>query len=258
MYQPSLFLSHGSPDLVLKARHPTYRFLQELPHTLARPDGIVIFSAHWCTDSIMIAKNESYKTIHDFGGFDERLYSTRYAAHGSPELAEMILDLARKNDMKAKLVNNAGLDHGAWIPLMLMYPDPFIPVVEVAIQPEKSPDYHFSLGASLLDLRRQNILIIGSGSMTHNLYKMTWNNDETLPPPWVVAFTTWMKDRLESGDKESILQYRKLAPFAEENHPTDEHLLPLFIAMGSGGTMAKRIHTASSYGTVMMDAYQFN
>lgn len=257
MYQPSLFLSHGAPDLILKTEHPTYRFLQELPHTFPRPDAIVMFSAHWGTEHIMIAQNESYKTIHDFDGFDERLYLMRYAAHGNPELAGMILDLVKKNDSKARLVNNAGLDHGAWIPLMLMYPEPFIPIVEVAIQPNNSPEYHHSLGVSLRELRSQNILVIGSGSLTHNLYKMTWDSDASLPPRWVADFSTWMKDRLESGDQESILQYRTLAPYAQENHPTDEHLMPLFIAMGAGGGEATRIHTASSYGTVMMDAYQF-
>jgi 4,5-DOPA dioxygenase extradiol len=258
MYQPSLFLSHGAPDLVLKTGHPTYQFLQELPQTFPRPDAIVIFSAHWCTEHLMIAKNESYKTIYDFGGFDEQLYAMRYAAHGSPELAGMILDLVKKNDNTARHVNNAGLDHGAWIPLMLMYPDPFIPVVEVAIQPNNSPEYHYFLGKSLRELRQQNVLVIGSGSMTHNLYETTWNNDVSLPPRWVTDFSTWMKDRIEAGDKDSILRYRALAPYAEKNHPTDEHLLPLFIAMGAGGTVAKRIHTASTYGTVMMDAYQFN
>jgi len=258
MFQPSLFLSHGAPDLALKTEHPTYRFFQDLPKMFPRPDAVVIFSAHWGAEHIQITRDASYRAIYDFGGFDDRLYSIRYAPKGSPDLAQIVLDLVKQNDSQAELVSNQGLDHGAWIPLMLMYPDPFIPVVQVAIQPEKSPAYHYELGRSLAELRGHNVLIIGSGSLTHNLYEMTWHDYESIPPKWVADFSAWMRDRLEEGDKESVLQYRSLAPYARKNHPTDDHLVPLFIAMGAGGNTARRIHTASSYGTVMMDAYQFS
>lgn len=258
MYQPSLFVSHGAPDIALRHEHPSYRFFQELPNMFPRPDAIVILSAHWCTDHIMITKDESYKAIYDFGGFDERLYSMKYFPKGNPDLARMTLDLLKQNDSKAELVNNSGLDHGAWIPLMLMYPDSYIPVVQVSIQPDRLPSYHYALGASLVELRSQNVLIIGSGAMTHNLSKLVFDDHDATPPRWVSAFAEWMKERLEAGDKESVLQYRTLAPYAQENHPTDDHLVPLFIAMGAGGGgTAQRIHTATTYGTVMMDAYEF-
>ena len=258
MHQPSLFISHGAPDIAVRDGHPTYRFFQELPKMFPRPDAIVILSAHWCTDHIMIAKDESYKAIYDFGGFDERLYSMKYSPKGSPDLARIILDLLQQNDSKAELVINAGLDHGAWIPLMLMYPDSYIPVVQVSIQPDRLPSYHYDFGASLSELRSQNVLIIGSGAMTHNLNELAFNNHDAVPPRGVTVFANWMKERLEAGDKESVMQYRTLAPYAQKNHPTDDHLVPLFIAMGAGGGgTAKRIHTATTYGTVMMDAYEF-
>lgn len=257
MYQPSLFISHGAPDIALRTDHPTYRFLQELPKTFPRPDAIVILSGHWCTEHIMISKDESYRAIYDFGGFDDRLYSMQYSPKGSPELAEIMKNLLRQNDRKVELVNNAGLDHGAWIPLMLMFPDPFIPVVQVSIQPNQQPDHHYALGTALRELRSQNVLIIGSGAMTHNLYASTFANHDSIPPQWVTEFTSWMKERLETGDTNSVLHYRNLAPYAERNHPTEDHIIPLFAAMGAGGKSAQRIHTASSYGSVMMDAYQF-
>ena len=259
MYQPSLFLSHGAPDIALKTGHPTYRFFQELPRTFPRPDAIVSFSAHWCADKTLIAKDASYHAIHDFGGFDERLYSMRYSPKGNPELAQMVFDLVKQHDRKAKLVNNPELDHGIWIPLMIMYPDPVIPVIQVAIQPDQSPEYHYGLGESLAELRSHNVLIIGSGSMTHNLFAMTIDDHEAAPPAWVRDFCQWMNEHLEEGDTEAILQYRQRAPHATRNHPTDEHLLPLFIAMGAGAEHpGTRIYSASSYGTIAMDAYRFD
>lgn len=257
MFQPSLFLSHGAPDLSLQTEHPTYRFLQELPQMFPRPDAVVMFSAHWGTDHVQISKDSAYRAIYDFSGFDDRLYALRYAPKGSPDLAQMVLDLVQRPARQAELVNNENLDHGAWVPLRLMYPDPFMPLVQVAIQPQEAPEYHYALGQSLAELRDHNVLIIGSGSITHNLYEMNWSDYNSPPPEWVTAFTDWMRDRLEAGDYSSVLQYRSLAPYAKENHPSEEHLLPLFIAMGAGGTTAQRIHTASSYGTVMMDAYAF-
>jgi 4,5-DOPA dioxygenase extradiol len=259
MYQPSLFISHGAPDIALKIGHPTYRFFQDLPHTFPRPDAVVILSAHWCTEHIMIAKNESYRAIHDFAGFDERLYSLRYSPKGSPELARIILDLLKQdNEFDAELVNISGLDHGVWVPLRLMYPDPFIPVVQVSIKTAKPPAYHYALGASLAELRSQNVLIVGSGAMTHNLSEALFTDHDSTPLQWVSEFASWMKERLEVGDKISVMDYQTLAPYAKKNHPTDDHIIPLFVAMGAGdGGCAKRIHTATSYGTVMMDAYKF-
>jgi len=224
---------------------------------LPRPDAVVIFSAHWCADHIQISKDVSYRPLYDFGGFDDRLYSIRYAPKGNPDLAGIVLDLVRKLDRDAELVANGCVDHGVWIPMMLMYPDPFIPVVQVAVQPESSPEYHYALGGALAELRRQNVLIIGSGSITHNLYELNWHDYYSRPPNWVAGFSSWVRERLEAGDRQAVLDYRNLAPHAQENHPTSDHLIPLFIAMGAGRDTAQRVHTAASYGTVMMDAYQF-
>ena len=127
MYQPSIFISHGAPDIAVKAEHPSHHFLKELPNGLSRPEAIVIFSAHWCTEHIMISKAESYNAIYDFAGFDPRLYSIQYAPKGNPNIAHAILNLLRKSDGGRNCRSHSTLDHGAWIPLMLMYPEANIP-----------------------------------------------------------------------------------------------------------------------------------
>ena len=258
MYQPSIFISHGAPDIAVKAEHPSHQFLRELPNGRSRPEAIVVFSAHWCTEHIMISKAESYVALHDFGGFDPRLYSMEYAPKGNPDIAHTIFNLLRKSDGRTELVDHSTLDHGAWIPLRLMYPEANIPVIQISIQPDRLPEYHYNLGASIVELRKHNILIIGSGAMSHNLYEASFHNHNAAPPEWVQAFADWMKDRLESGVQKDVLQYRTVSPYAMKNHPTEDHIIPLFIAMGAGnGSKGKRIHTATTYGTIMMDAYEF-
>jgi 4,5-DOPA dioxygenase extradiol len=223
-----------------------------------RPDAIVIFSAHWGTDHVMVSSADSYKAIYDFSGFDPRLYSIRYSPKGNRDLSRIVLHLIKGVDRAVELVESETLDHGAWIPLHLMYPEAYIPVVQVSIQPHLTPKHHYALGEAVEELRRQNVLIIGSGAMTHNLYEMRADDHTLSAPDWVAEFADWMKDRLTAGDHTSVLDYRKNAPHARKNHPTEEHILPLFLAMGAGGGDAgQQLHTATSYGTVRMDSYAF-
>jgi len=258
MAQPSLFISHGAPDIAVKTEHPSYRFLSEISTMFARPDAIVIFSAHWGTDRVLVSSADSYKAIYDFGGFDPRLYTMQYSPKGNRDLSSIVLNLIRGVDRTAELVETAELDHGAWIPLHLMYPEAYIPVVSVSIQPHLPPEHHYALGKALEELRHQNVLIIGSGAMTHNLYEMRLDDNSISEPQWVAEFADWMKDRLTTGDSATVLKYRKNAPHANKNHPTEEHILPLFITMGAGaGEPGQQLHSATSYGTVRMDSYAF-
>jgi len=258
MIPPALFISHGSPGIALMPEDPTHRFLCHLAHSFTLPNAVVLFSAHWCSDHILISAADPQTTIHDFRGFDPRLYAMEYTPPGQPDLAREIALLLSKVDKQTTLVHDRGLDHGAWIPLMLMYPEATIPVVQVSIQPGLSPRYHYDLGAALSTLKQKNILIIGSGGMTHNLRKASFNDYNAPAPQWVSSFAEWMKKQLETGEKETTLEYRERCLYAQENHPTEEHLLPLFIAMGAGGeAKGQRIHTATMYGTVMTDAYTF-
>ncbi len=258
MIPPALFISHGSPGIALMPEDPTYRFLCHLARSFPVPDAVVLFSAHWCSDQILISATNPQTTIHDFKGFDPRLYAMKYEPPGHPDLASEIALRLQRVDEKIVFVNDHGLDHGAWIPLMLMYPEATIPVAQISIQPGMSPRYHYDIGVALSTLKQKNILIIGSGGMTHNLREASFNDYNAPPPQWVSSFSEWMKERLEAGEKETVLDYREQCPYARENHPTEEHLLPLFVAMGAGGSgKGHRIHTAAMYGTVMTDAYEF-
>lgn len=258
MPQPALFLSHGAPDLAVRPDHPSHIFLREFGHRLSRPDAIVIFTAHWLTETITVSSVQRYETIHDFGNFDPRLFEMKYEPTGNPELAEEIASLLDRSGRPVQIDGERGLDHGAWIPLMLMYPEADIPVVQLSIQPRKSPEYHLRLGEAIGSLRNRNILVVGSGALTHNLSGLRMSGRVENPPPWVTEFSDWMKEAIESGNDHALLRYRTSAPKAEENHPTDEHLLPIFAAMGAAaGSPGLRLHSASMYHTVMMDMYQF-
>jgi len=258
MFQPGLFISHGAPDIVLRTEHPTYTFLTEFGQKQPRPDAIVIFSGHWLSPHPMVSDATSYRPLYDFGGFDPKLYSLRYTPQGNLELAQMVAGLLRRYDARTEIVTNTTIDHGIWIPLLLMYPDANIPVVEVAMESGKPARYYYELGKTLAELKTHNVLVIGSGAMTHDLSGLSLLNHDALPPPRVTVFAEWMKDKLETGGKEAVMQYQQLAPYAWENHPTDDHIIPLFFAMGAGGDSARRIHTATTYKTVMMDAYAFS
>jgi 4,5-DOPA dioxygenase extradiol len=148
-----------------------------------------------------------------------------------------------------------GLDHGAWVPLMLMYPGADIPVAQLAVQPQSGAAHHIALGRALAPLRKENVLILGSGGFVHNLRRLDWHGGPE--PEWSRAFAGWVHERLMAGDEAALAGYRKLAPHAAEAHPTEEHFLPLFVAMGAGGK-AGRLHTSATFGSLRMDAYAFS
>ena len=257
---PTLFISHGSPMLAIEDS-PAHRFLLELGRTLPRPTGILVASAHW--ESIgapAVSLAPQPDTIHDFGGFPAALYEIRYPAPGAPEMAARAASLLEQAGLDVKRSNTRGLDHGAWMPLHLMYPDADIPVAQMSLVRGASTTEHEAIGKALSRLRGEGVLIIGSGSMTHNLYEFFGHAIDAEVPAWVSDFDGWMKDRLERNDRESLRNYRALAPHAARNHPTEEHLLPLFVAMGTAGdtATAARLHASHEYGVLAMDAYAFS
>lgn len=256
--QPTLFLSHGSPMLALQD-HPARRFLEGLGPALERPDAIVVVSAHWETEVPTVNAVASNATIHDFFGFPQPLYRLTYPAPGSPELAGRIADALGDSGLRVRIDVQRGLDHGAWIPLRLMWPDHAIPVLQLSVQSHLGPGHHRQLGAALAGLRRDNVLIVASGSFTHNLGVLQRYHAEP-EPDWVRAFADWMHEAIMAGHICDLLSYRRLAPFALENHPTDEHLLPLFVAMAAAGDGARptRIHQSTDLGVLRMDSYRFD
>ncbi|MEX6725314.1 dioxygenase family protein [Parapedomonas caeni] len=261
--QPTLFLSHGAPDLVLTPA-PARAFLSGLGTTLVRPRAILVVSAHWMTDSPAVAATARPATIHDFHGFPEPLYRLRYPAPGDPALAGEIASLLAAAGLPAALDADWGLDHGAWVPLLLMYPQADLPVLQLAIQPHRDPRHHFALGRAIARLREENVLVLASGSMTHNLRIIDRRGIDAPEADWARAFADWMAERLTTGDIEAVLDYRARAPFAVQAHPYDDHLLPLFTALGAAtgadGTppRATRLHASVTYGTLRMDALRFD
>lgn len=257
--QPALFLSHGAPTLALEPG-PTRGFLADLGAALPRPRAILVVSAHWETVAPAVNTAAQPETIHDFYGFPKALYEMRYPAPGAPELAQRVRGLLLEAGIPATGVPDRGLDHGAWVPLLLMYPAADIPVMQLAVQTKLGPAHHLRLGEALRPLRDEGVLIIGSGSATHNLGEFGSHRYDSPPPDWVSAFNDWLTETIAAGRTAELLDYRRLAPQAARNHPTEEHLLPLFAAYGAGmpGVQPQHIHSGYTYGVIGMDAWRFD
>ncbi len=254
MIQPSLFISHGAPDLALSDA-PARRFLERLGGELTRPDAILIASAHDEADGVMVRAPARFRTLHDFGNFDRRLFEVRYEPAGAPSVADTAMELLDKAGLVPRRSDAAQLDHGAWVPLSLMFPEADVPLVTVSIDPKRVAAWHDAVGQALAPLRARNVLVVGSGSISHNLREVfAGRGSEQV---WVETFTEWLEDKIASGDRDALLSAIAQAPEAARNHPTDEHLLPLYIALGAGGGRGRRLHHSYTYDVLAMDAYAF-
>lgn len=257
---PTLFLSHGAPSLILH-ESPARDFLQNLGREIERPRAILIASAHFEMPQPALTADAHPDMIYDFNGFEDELYRMTYPALGAPGLAAVAADLLIDAGFEAQEILGRGYDHGAWVPLKLMYPDADIPIVELAVQREGGAGHHIMVGRTLAPLRDHGILIAGSGSLTHNLDAISENDYalEAPTPDWVTSFAEWVHEKAEAGALDDIADWWGLAPFARENHPTPEHFLPLPLALGAAGEGAKgkRLHSSVQYGVLAMDAYLF-
>ena len=255
----SLFLSHGAPTFAL-SRTPARTFLEGLAQRLpARPRAILVVSAHWETAVPTVNAVSINDTIHDFYGFPAELYQIRYPAPGSAALAERVRSLLDSGGVASDCDNARGLDHGAWVPLLLAFPEAEIPVLQLSVQSGEGPEHHYRLGRLLEPLRGEGVLILGSGSFTHDLssFRDYWHEPEAEEPGWVTRFAEWMESALAEFRLADLIAYRRLAPDAARNHPTEEHLLPLFVALGAGGGPARHLHASSTHGILRMDAFAF-
>jgi 4,5-DOPA dioxygenase extradiol len=258
MTLPSLFLSHGAPTLPLTDT-PARAFLSELGDRLPAPKAILVVSAHWETAIPTVSAVDLNDTIHDFHGFPPPLYALRYPAPGSPSVAARVSELLRAGGLDCRIDRSRGLDHGAWVPLLLMYPQAEIPVLQLSVQPHLGPEHHLRMGRLLAPLRQQGVLIVGSGSLTHDLSEFRGHGPNDPAPDWVNAFADWFQTTLTAGETDQLLDYRRQAPFAVKNHPSEEHLLPLYAALGAAGenAQAERLHASSTYSILRMDVYAF-
>lgn len=263
--QPSLFVSHGAPTLVTD-QVPTRSFLLGLGSALPRPRAILCVSAHWDTTAARLGSSQRPHTMHDFYGFPEELYAMSYPAPGDPALAERAARLLAAAQIPAELDDQRGLDHGAWVPLGLMYPQADIPVVQLSIQSHLSPRRHLELGRALAPLRAEGVLVMASGNATHNLREV-FSHDIVEPPvPYAKAFADWLTARVESGapaDTAALLDYQAQGPFDFKNHPTPDHFLPLLVALGAGlepegSAEGRLLHDGYTYGVLSMAAYAWS
>ena len=249
---PSVFVSHGSPTLPFDDV-PARDFLRGLGAKLGRPKAILVASAHWETPAPALNAAPRNATIHDFAGFPKPLYELRYDAPGAPALAKRAASLLAGAGLKTSIDAERGLDHGAWVPLMLMYPAADIPVLQLSVR--SGAAHHIALGRALATLRAEGVLILGSGGFVHNLGAIDWNGGPE--PEWARAFAAWTHQHLLARDQTALADYRMRAPYAAQAHPTEEHFMPLFVAYGAGGETALRLHSSVTLGSLRMDAYSF-
>jgi 4,5-DOPA dioxygenase extradiol len=234
--QPVLFLSHGSPMTALGGDELN-RTWERLAPRLAKPSAILMVSAHWNTRLPVLSGSRQPETIHDFGGFPAELYALRYPAPGAPELAQHIKRQLSEAGIAAGIDASRGLDHGAWVPLRTLFPAADVPVLQLSVQPERCARHHYALGAALAPLAAENVLIVGSGHLTHNLMDYLRPGSER-PAAESRAFRDWVHARLTDDSPEgleALFDWQQAGPGARFAHPTPEHFLPLFVALGAAG-----------------------
>lgn len=255
---PALFVSHGAPLFAvepgttgpaltqwgerLRAAHPGLR-------------GVVVMSPHWMARGAQVMTGARPATWHDFGGFPPALYELQYPAAGSPALAQRVLQRLADAGIAAQGDERRPFDHGAWVPLMHLFPQADLPVVQVALPVGAGPAEVYALGAALRGLRQEGVLVLGTGSMTHNLSEFFGGARE--PAPYVVEFCRWVESAVQRGDLPALLDYRARAPHAARAHPSEDHFLPIFFALGAAGDAARVDYLSREvmYSMLAMDAF---
>lgn len=262
---PPLFVSHGSPMTALEPREAGL-FMQRLgpalERTFGRPRAVLALSAHSLTREPALLAAPRHEAVYDFGNFDERLLALRYDVPGEPALARHVAALLRDGGWPVHELEHGGLDHGIWTPLRYMFPEADIPVLPLAWPPDWAPARLFALGQALAPLADDGVLVLGTGSLTHNLARVFARGRHSVDQPATpesTAFREWFAQRSAEGDWDALLEYRQQAPHAALMHPSDEHLLPWYVAAGAGGLYwpPRRVHASLTFGDLAMDAYAF-
>nr|WP_298404443.1 class III extradiol ring-cleavage dioxygenase [Ferrimicrobium sp.] len=230
---PVLYLSHGAPPLL-----DDRLWIEELKAWRSRlpvPEAILAISAHWESNPISLSSSGKVPLVYDFWGFDDKYYQLEYAAPGSAKLAGDVDQLLQGAGLSVYHDEGRGLDHGAWVPLMVMFPEATIPVMQLSL-PSLNPTELFDLGMALAPLRDEGVMIIGSGFFTHNLRALRWDlGSNAAPPSWSLEFDDWGARALADGDVDQLLNFAHVAPAANLAHPRTEHFAPLFVTLGAGG-----------------------
>lgn len=263
---PSLYISHGSPMTALEPREAG-AFMQALGPAITarfgRPRAVLAVSAHTMARHHVLLAGARHEAVYDFGGFPDALYQLRYDAPGAPSLAPRVAELMGAAGLTVQALDHGGLDHGIWTPLRYLFPDADIPVLPLSFAPSDTPAQLMALGTALAPLADEGVLIVGSGSLTHNLRLLYGPGGrpavDAAETPETAAFRQWVLARSQARDWAALRDYRRQAPHAALMHPTDEHWLPFYVAAGAGGTAAvpQRLHASLTYGVLAMDLYAF-
>jgi 4,5-DOPA dioxygenase extradiol len=250
---PAFFISHGAPTFAMQPGQ-LGPMLAAAGRHMGAVNAVLIVSPHWMTSGVRVATTPAPDTIHDFGGFPEPLYQLRYPAPGAPEWAARAVQLLRPAGFSAEPDTERGLDHGAWVPLRYLLPKADTPVFQVSMPRDFDTAAAWRMGRALAPLRAQGVAIVGSGSLTHNLYEVVHDGKEA---PYAQAFAKWTTRAVLGGDTDALLQYRAHAPSAERAHPTEEHFLPLVVAAGAAteGEQAQLLAGGMTHGVLAMDSY---
>jgi 4,5-DOPA dioxygenase extradiol len=264
---PSLFLSHGSPMTALEPREAGAfwgRLGPRLREAFGTPRAVLVLSAHTLARTPTLLAASRHAAVHDFGGFDPALYRLRYDAPGAPELAADVAQRLAAAGLPVNVLDRGGLDHGIWVPLRAVFPEADVPVLPLAFSPHASPAELMALGQALAPLRHEGVLVLGTGSLTHNLGWVFGPGAGGRPPavdaaerPESRAFRDWVAARTAEGDVDALLRWAAQAPHARDMHPSDEHWLPWYPALGAGGPQGVRLHDSVTFGCLAMDAYAF-
>lgn len=257
---PTLFVPHGAPTFALRPG-AAGDALVTLAQQLERPKAIIVVSPPWETHEPTVGSAANLETIYDFSGFPDALYTLKYPAHSNAQLAQQVAQCLQNAGYQARVDTHRGLDHGAWVPLRMMYPAADIPVIPLSIKSYAGAAYHFALGQALAPLTEEGFLIIGTGSITHNLrdYMVCVHNN--LPTPdYVPRFANWIDEQLKSENINGLIDYRKTAADAPQAHPTEDHFMPFFVALGASGanTKAERFYAGVDDLVIAMDGYRFD
>ncbi len=249
---PALFISHGAPTLAIE-QSATTSALARMGQNLPKPRAIVIMSAHWQSAKLEISSNPQPKTWHDFSGFAPELYDLQYPASGQPALAETLAQQLSARGITCSVNPVRACDHGVWAPLRHLYPEADVPIVQVSLPQHYDSIACYQLGAQLAHLRDEQILVIGSGNITHNLQALRWDADSI--DQAAKSFKQWLLQQLKT-DIPTALDWQQY-PEYKDIHPSDEHLLPLFFALGAGQRVSV-VHQSMAHHSLGMDIYRFD
>ncbi len=257
---PTLFVAHGAPLLAIENNEYT-QFLEQLGENLPKPKAIVLFSAHWESQTQKVSLVDEFETIYDFGGFPEALYQIKYQAKGDHSVTKQIEDEFQNHGIPYVLDTKRGLDHGAWVVLREIYPNGDIPIISMSVNPNLSPLEQYNIGKSLSQCREEDILIIASGGTVHNLGALKMGSDNGTIDQWAQEFDTWLEHHITNWDLDALFNYNSLAPSAELAVPPygREHFIPIFYAMGASDDekSAKLLHRSYRYGNLSHSVWQF-